>query len=205
MDQAAGGDVFAEVQRRFVGDAAAGDGPAADGVAVVADSVAADLDASFPAVALEAPEVVQFVGDPETEAVVPNEGFGRFGNAVFFQIGGGGAEQASVVCAQGQGDQAGVVLHAVADCQIDRLAINVGGTVAELQAETDVGPAYLEIVQPAEDVIAAEVGGQRDLQVVADDLAAGGDFFGGVAQAVEGQPCGREQAFAFARQAQAAR
>ena len=54
-------------------------------------------------------------------------------------------------------------------------------------------------------MVATEVGRQGNLQVVAYHLAAGGDFLGDIAQPGQRQAGGRQQAFAFARQAQAAR
>ncbi|EEF25882.1 conserved hypothetical protein [Ricinus communis] len=172
--QAPGADVGADVQPRLVGDADAGHRPAPHHVRVVGAAVAADVHhvRRRVLVAVKTPAVVDDVVQHEAQTVVLREVVQRVQLAVLFDVVRRGHQHAAVVRRQRQRDQAGVLLPAVTDGDVDRLPVHVRHAVADAQLEHHLRIARLELVQPAHHQVAAQVGGHGDFQRAAQRFLA---------------------------------
>ena len=104
----------------------------------------------------------------------------------------------------GQGDQAGIRRRAVAQGEVDGLSENVRNPVGKLDPQADARVFEEKIVQPAEDHIAAEIRGQRELQWAADRLVGGADFVAGRGNAGQSFAAVMQKELAGRSQAQAA-
>lgn len=103
-----------------------------------------------------------------------------------------------------QRHQTGVFRFAVADGDVHRLAEQVGDAVAEVQTNAQARMLALEIVEPGQQHIAAEIRRGGKLQHAGDVLAATGQLPLPLGEALQGASRMGQELLAFRGQAQAA-
>ena len=120
-------------------------GPVAHQGAVVGGAVAADGDFALLALVEEAPAVEQFAVAVEADAVEAGQFFDAVGLAVAGEVVGRGDEHAGVV-AQLAADELGVLREAVAQHEVDGVAVEVDEAVRQVHDEAQLRVALADLV-----------------------------------------------------------